>query len=77
MRYVAIEQDLSSAGDAIMDEARTYVNVRLVGHGERFQPTWVLVAQWDGVHPYPHGSDDHEGIDEEYLSRVSLFHVKV
>ncbi len=30
----------------------------------------MLVAQWDKVHPHPHGSDDHEGIDQEYLEKV-------
>ena len=58
----------STRGDAIMDEASAYVNDRF---NDEFQPTWMLVAQWDGVHPHPHGSDNHEGIDEEYLSRVS------
>ena len=32
----------------------------------------MLVAQWDRVHPHPHGSDNHEGIDEEYLNRVGI-----
>ena len=64
VRYVTIERGNSADGDQIMIEATMFVN-------ERFT-TWMLVAQWEGVHPYPHGSDNHEGISEEYLSRVSI-----
>lgn len=57
----------------IMDEASTYVNDRFVGEDKPpFQPTWLLMAQWDKVHPHPHGSANHEGISEEYLNRVSV-----
>ena len=56
----------------IMDEAMAYVNFRFIdGEELLFQPTWALVAQWDGVHPHPHGAENHEGIDEEYLNMVS------
>ena len=75
VRYVPIETGSSTPGDAIMKEAAAYVNYRFIDENEpTFQPTWMLVAQWDGVHPYPHGSDDHEGIDEEYLSKVGCIH---
>ena len=36
-----------------------------------FKGTWMLVAQWDHVHPAPHGADDHMGIPEALLERVS------
>ena len=35
-----------------------------------FRGTWILVAQWDRVHPAPHGADDHMGIPEALLERV-------
>ena len=60
-------------GEMVMDEAQTYVNLHFTG-GDMFQPTWLLVAQWDRVHPYPHGSESHEGIDEEYLNKVRAAH---
>ena len=57
--------------DMIMKEAAAYITERLFADDEEpFNPTWMLVAQWDKVHPHPHGSDNHEGIDEEYLSKV-------
>ena len=72
VRYVPIIRGSSALGDMIMDEAATYVNERFIDEDETpYRPTWVLVAQWDRVHPHPHGADDHEGIDEEYLNRVS------
>lgn len=55
----------------IMNETATYLNDRFVDEGDDpFQPTWMIVGQWDSVHPYPHGSDNHLGISEEYLNRV-------
>ena len=72
VRYVALTRNSSTLGDMIMDEASSYVNDRLISaNSTRYSPTWVLVAQWDRVHPHPHGSDDREGIDESYLNRVS------
>ena len=73
VRYVPITRGTSDLGDMIIDQASEYVNGRFVnGNGVTFRPTWTLVAQWDGVHPHPHGADDHEGIDEEYLDRVCM-----
>ena len=54
-----------------MDEVATYINDRLVADGEpNFQSTWLLVAQWDRIHPYPHGDDNRKSADEEYLDKV-------
>ena len=73
MRYVGIERGASTYGDAIFSELSSFINNNIIAEDDApFEPTWLLVAQWDGVHPYPHGADDHMGIDEEYLSRVSI-----
>ena len=78
VRYVPIMRGSSIAGDMILEKVITYVNERFVGEEEQeFRPTWLLVAQWDGVHPYPHGDDDLEGLDEEYLARVSYDCTKI
>ena len=37
---------------------------------DEFRGTWMLVAQWDRVHPDPHGADDHMDIPEALLERV-------
>ena len=71
VRYVPIVRGSSDLGDQIMNEASIYINDHFIDEDQPpFRPTWVLVAQWDRVHPYPHGSDNHDGIDEEYLSKV-------
>ena len=44
--------------------------------GGPYNPTWMIVAQWDKVHPYPHGTDSHDGISEEYLSKVCIINVQ-
>lgn len=36
-----------------------------------FEGTWLLTAHWDTVHPSPHGENDHRGISEEELAKVS------
>ena len=72
VRYAPIVRDSSVLGDTILDEAAEYVNDRFIEYGDPvFIPTWLLVAQWDGVHPHPHGADNLDGIDQEYISRVS------
>ena len=77
VRFAPIERRSSTLGDRILNEASAYINARFIDESEnRYQPTWVLVAQWDGVHPHPHGSDNHEGIDEEYLNRVCKYRYK-
>ena len=56
-----------------MDEALAYVNYRLRDDEQvLYEPTWLLVAQWDGVHPHPHGAENRKGLDEEYLEQVSI-----
>ena len=76
VRYVPITRGSSAYGDTIMDQAAAYINNRFIGEDEAtYNPTWVLVAQWEGVHPHPHGADDHEGIDDDYLNQVTTdFH---
>jgi hypothetical protein len=74
---VAFESGSSVGGDVIMNEAAAYVIDRLIGEEEEeaFHPIWMIVAQWDRVHPHPHGApDSHEGISEEYLSKVSTIY---
>ena len=72
MRYVSIERGSTESGDLIMDEALAYVNYRLCDDEQvLYEPTWLLVAQWDGVHPHPHGAENRKGLDEDYLEQVS------
>ena len=72
IRYVTIESTSPTGSIRIMNETADYVNDRLVVGDEVFQPTWMIIAQWDRVHPHPHG-EPHEGASEEYLNRVSSY----
>ena len=69
VRYVTFERSFPMDGSQIMDEAAAYVNTQLVNDDQVFHPTWMIVAQWDRVHPYPHGSA--EGASEGYLNQVN------
>ena len=66
VRYVDIVK--GSEGNYLLEETAAYVrNTLLI---EEFRPTWMIVAQWDKVHPHPHGADSHEGFSEEFLGKV-------
>lgn len=65
---------MSPEGDELLRAASAFVQGQRGDDDEReeFVGTWMLVAQWDHVHPDPHGADDHMGIPEALLERVSM-----
>ena len=72
VRYVAIEEGESVRGNEMLRVASSFVQGQRQENDTRdeFKGTWMLVAQWDHVHPDPHGADDHMGIPEALLERV-------
>ena len=71
VRYVPITRGRSSLSDNIIDEASSYINFHFVSDNDTsYQPTWMLVAQWDEVHPHPHGAEAI--INEDYLNMVII-----
>ena len=67
VRYVLIEKGKDPMGDSLLEEADLVVsNV----HKTNFTGQTMLIAQWDHVHPYPHGSPN-ASVDSA-LSLVSL-----
>ncbi len=78
VRYVALTEERSTAGDEIFVLVNTFIRNQLERAGQEqdellgFQGTWMLVAQWEGVHPYPHGAENHEGLSEDFLARVGV-----
>ena len=70
VRYVDIVKGSSNQGDMLLDLVAN--NIKDTKSNKQFQPTWMIVAQWDKVHPHPHGADTHDGISEEYLSKVNI-----
>ena len=59
-------------GDDMLRVASSFVQGQRQENDTRdeFRGTWMLVAQWDRVHPDPHGADDHMSITEALLERV-------
>ncbi len=56
-----------------MDEVNLFIQANRGADADFFAGDWMLIAQWDHVHPYPHGSDNTQGIREEVLSKVCQF----
>ena len=42
--------------DELMDSVSEYISTSI---GTNFRGRWMLLAQWDRVHPYPHGSSNY------------------
>ena len=71
VRYVYVEKGSSAKGDHLLGLVADHINKTVITENDRqFYPNWMVVAQWEKVHPYPHGAANHEGISEEYLSKV-------
>ena len=73
IRYVTMQKGDSHAKDVIFNNITDFVNEELTAEGEVFEGNWAIVAQWEDVHPHPHGADPlPEGIDKTYLDRVRM-----
>ena len=70
VRYVAISRGDSEEGDEMMDLAVAFLQQNK-GVSNAFRGKWMLVAQWDKVHPHPHGISDEQNIlDNPSLNKV-------
>ena len=74
----AVFYEIHSESNAVMEQVSAFVSDYT---GDDFQGSWMLVAQWDRVHPYPAGLsqatiDFLESIFGPYgdLDAVSLFY---
>ncbi len=72
--YAPIKEGSSGKGNNFLAEASTFVRAQLGQDDDDkgFHGKWMLVAQWNNVHPFPHGADDHQGIPEGFLKLVRL-----
>ena len=56
---------------AILDEVNRFIQSNQADSTRKpFVGNWMLIAQWDHVHPSPHGAENTEGIPPEELSMV-------
>ena len=67
VRYVLIENGTSITGDELLETANAFIQRE---HQVNFTGKVMLVAQWDHVHPYPHGSPGADSQDES-LNKVN------
>ena len=71
VRYVAISRGNSEEGDEMIDLATTYLRQNN-GVSNAYRGTWMLLAQWDAVHPNPHGvSDEQDILLNPYLNKAN------
>ena len=59
-------------GEAILREVSNFLNLNYHDstNGVQFTGEWMLIAQWDHVHPSPHGVEGIRGIPPEELNKV-------
>ena len=70
VRYVAIPRGNSEEGDEMIGLAITYLRQNN-GVSNAYRGTWMLLAQWDEVHPNPHGvSDEQDILLNPFLNKV-------
>ena len=67
--YEVHQRGENADSDAILERVSGFVtaqaNVSITG-------LWMLVAQWDRVHPFPHGSTDVEDASQyDFINSVS------
>lgn len=68
VRYVAIEKSRSVEGDSML----TNISLHLQQKGYiDFEGSFAIIAQWDHVHPFPHGSPSGFNITEDELKKVT------
>ncbi len=77
VRYTTYDSttDRYPNGRALLDLVNKNIQAQPDEESE-FVGSWMLIAHWDGVHPSPHGGDDHGGISEEELDKVSYIKSK-
>ena len=65
--------DHNPNGEAILREVSNFLNENYPDStsGVQFVGEWMLIAQWDHVHPSPHGVKGIEGIPPEELDKVT------
>ena len=71
VRYVPIARDEGPEGDRLLDMIVEFLQMH-DGIPISYVATWMLIAQWDKIHPHPHGADDHMDLSEEFLELVRV-----
>ena len=54
-------------GDQILDDVSSYIRENSVS--SNFRGSFMILAEWEGVHPYPHGTSNASD-DDPFLAKV-------
>jgi len=63
--YEIFEKGRSSYGDMLLDRVNTYLAANVMTN---FTGTFMILAEWKDVHPYPHGSGSFDFFEIYYPS---------
>lgn len=67
-------QIYQSGGGGMSDTLLNTVGTFIVNQtGVDFVGNWMLVAKWEGVHPFPHGRSLAQDRQDPYLEKVSIY----
>lgn len=58
-------------GDQLLDDVSSYIRACRNASSD-FRGSFMILAEWRGVHPYPHGASDAADNDP-FLSQVSVY----
>ena len=75
--YETFEKGKSKTDDVVLDEVNRYVSLNTEQY---FTGTFMILAEWQNVHPYPHGSYDFYDIIKSYptiRSFINQVHIYV
>ena len=73
VRYAVINSDEGTESAKLIKDISKFIQLNHEQAGmDEFEGTWMLLAHWDNVHPYPHGSNYWYYIDYygDYIAKV-------
>ena len=70
MNYEVHSMGESSSSNDYLERVSSLVNSE--EDDPDFIGSWMIVATWDNVHPFPHGSSPEQDRADPYLQSVSM-----
>ena len=77
VRYAVINSEESEDGDEVLRNVNSFIrHQNRDANEENFKGHWMLVAYWDRVHPYPHGSHSNYYTNNgRFTDKVSYLYI--
>ena len=71
----SVQYETYKMGDAEESDSRLRRVSRFIRleQDPNFEGTWMLLANWEDVHPFPHGASEELDRQDPYLDSVSYF----